>query len=274
MIRRTSGIGARNRAILHTLILPILLHPLILPVIRHPLILPIILHPLILPIRVLMIKLFTPLTANVQLVGDVPSDVTAFLIHHGHPKTADHCARVAAEAERLALQFGEDGRLAQTAGWLHDVSAVFPNRQRAHVARQLGLEILPEEAAVPMILHQKLSAVMARQIFGVPDKAVLSAIACHSTLKANASLLDKIVFIADKIAWDQPHTAPFLEGILAALKKEKEKGKTQKQGPEQSLDQAVLHYLHHLWQRRDTVPVVHPWFIAAYEQLSGTCTEK
>ena len=217
-----------------------------------------------------MNKLFTPLTANVQLVGDVPSDVTAFLIHHGHPKTADHCARVAAEAERLALQFGEDGRSAQTAGWLHDVSAVFPNRQRAHVARQLGLEVLPEEAAAPMILHQKLSAVMARQIFGVTDKAVLSAIACHSTLKANALLLDKIVFIADKIAWDQPHTAPFLEGVLAAL----EKGEKQKQGSEQSLDQAVLHYLDHLWQRRDTVPVVHPWFVAAYEQLSGPCTEK
>jgi predicted HD superfamily hydrolase involved in NAD metabolism len=217
-----------------------------------------------------MNKLFTPLTANVPLVGDVPSDVTAFLIHHGHPKTADHCACVAAEAERLALRFGEDGRLAQTAGWLHDVSAVFPNRQRAHVARQLGLEILPEEVAAPMIVHQKLSAVMARQIFGVTDKAVLSAIACHSTLKANASLLDKIVFIADKIAWDQPHTAPFLEGILAALEKEKK----QKQGQEQSLDQAVLHYLDHLWQRRDTVPVVHPWFVAAYEQLSGTCTEK
>ena len=257
MIRRTSGIGARNRAIRH---------PLILPIIRHPL------NPLILPIRVLVTKLFTPLTANVQLVGDVPSDVTAFLIHHGHPKTADHCARVAAEAERLALQFGEDGRLAQVAGWLHDVSAVFPNRQRAHVAQQLGLEILPEEVAAPMILHQKLSAVMARQIFGVTDKAVLSAIACHSTLKANASLLDKIVFIADKIAWDQPHTAPFLEGILAALENEKEK--KQKQGPEQSLDQAVLHYLDHLWQRRDTVPVVHPWFVAAYEQLSGTYTEK
>jgi predicted HD superfamily hydrolase involved in NAD metabolism len=200
-------------------------------------------------------ELFTQLTANVQRIGDVPSDVTALLVHHGHSKTADHCAHVAAEAERLALRFGEDRWLAQTAGWLHDVSAVFPVDQRVQVAHQLGVEVLTEEAAMPMILHQKLSTEMARDIFGVTDKAVLSAIGCHTTLKANASPLDKVVFIADKIAWDQPYTAPFLEGVLASL--------------EQSLDQAVLHYLQYLWQRRDTVPVIHPWFVDAYEQLKG-----
>jgi predicted HD superfamily hydrolase involved in NAD metabolism len=163
---------------------------------------------------------------------------------------------VAAEAEQLALRFGEDGRSAQIAGWLHDVSNVFPNAQRVQIAWQLGVEILPEESIAPMVLHQKLSAVMAHDIFGITEEAVLSAIGCHTTLKANASPLDKVVFIADKIAWDQPYTAPFLENVLGAL--------------EQSLDQAVLHYLHYLWQRRDTVPVVHPWFVDAYEQLKRT----
>ena len=201
-----------------------------------------------------MNELFHPLVADVQLTGDVGPDVTAFLVHHGRPETAEHCARVAAEARRLAARFGVDETLAETAAWLHDVSNVFPNEQRVHVARQLGLEVLPEEAAAPMILHQKLSAVMARQIFGITDETVLSAIACHSTLKADASRLDKIAFLADKIAWDQSYTAPFLEGVLAGL--------------ERSLDHAVLHYLHYLWQQRDSVPVVHPWFIDAYEQLS------
>jgi len=190
---------------------------------------------------------------DIQLTGDVRSDATTFLIHHGHSKTADHCARVAAEAKRLAARFGEDERLAETAGYLHDISAVFPVEQRAQIARQLGLDILPEEAAAPMILHQKISAVLAREILRVSNKAVLSAIECHSTLKAGASGLDKVVFIADKIKWDQPDDPPYLESVLQAL--------------EQSLDQAVLEYLHYLWQRRDTMPVVHPWFVEAYEQL-------
>ncbi|MCP4538792.1 MAG: HD domain-containing protein [Chloroflexi bacterium] len=195
------------------------------------------------------------LTANIQRTGDVPADVSAFLVHHGHSQTAEHCAKVAAEAGRLALQFDEDEQFAQTAGWLHDVSNVFPNDQRTQIARELSIEVLPEESAVPMILHQKLSAVMAREIFGVMDEAVFSAIECHTTLKSNASTLDKVVFLADKIAWDQPYTAPFLEGVLISL--------------EQSLDQAVLHYLHYLWQQRDTIPIVHPWFVDAYTQLKG-----
>ena len=203
-----------------------------------------------------MDELLRQLVADVQLTGDIGSDVTAFLLHHGRPETAEHCKNVAAEAKRLAVQFGADEMLAQTAAWLHDVSTVIPNEQRVHAAQQLGLEVLPEEAAAPMILHQKLSTVMARQIFGIMDKTALSAIECHTTLKAAASLLDKVVFLADKIAWDQSYTAPFLEGILAAL--------------EQSLDQAVLHYLHYLWQQRDTIPVIHPWFADAYAQVRRT----
>ena len=198
-------------------------------------------------------QLIVDLVTGVQLTGDIGPDVTAFLLHHGRPETAEHCKNVAAEAKRLAAQFGADERLAQTAGWLHDVSAVIPNEQRVQIAHQLELEVLPEEAAVPMILHQKLSAVMAHQIFGIMDKAALGAIECHTTLKANAPLLDKVVFLADKIAWDQSYTAPFLEGVLAAL--------------EQSLDRAVLHYLHYLWQQRDTMQVVHPWFVDAYKEL-------
>ena len=54
-----------------------------------------------------MNKLFIQLTANVQRTGDIPSDVTALLVHHGRAKTAEHCAQVAAEAEQLALRFGE-----------------------------------------------------------------------------------------------------------------------------------------------------------------------
>jgi len=105
-----------------------------------------------------------------------------------------------------------------------------------------------------MILHQKLSAVMAREIFGIGDAAVLSAIGCHTTLKASASTLDKVVFVADKIAWDQPGKPPYLDGILGAL--------------DQSLHQAALRYLDYLWQRRQTLPAVHPWFVAAHRQVT------
>ena len=201
-----------------------------------------------------MYKLFTQLMEGIQLTGDMRSNMAAFLVHQGYSKTVAHSVRVAAEAKRLAAQFGEDKRQSEVAGLLHDVSAVFPNEQRIRIARQLGVDVLIEEEVAPMILHQKLSAVMAKEIFGITDEAVLSAIGCHTTLKADASMLDKVVFIADKIAWDQPGTPLFLKGILVGL--------------ERSLDEGALYYLRYLWQQRNTLPVVHAWFVDAYKRLS------
>ena len=84
----------------------------------------------------------------------------------------------------------------------------------------------------------------------------LSAIACHTTLRAGATLLDKVLFVADKLEWDQEGKPPYLSGMRGML--------------ERSLDEAALFYLDYLWQRRVTLPVVHPWMIEARQQLRSS----
>jgi predicted HD superfamily hydrolase involved in NAD metabolism len=202
-----------------------------------------------------MYQVISDLTQDIQFTRSIRADMVALLTQHGCPRTIEHSFRVAEEARRIAARFGVDEELAEAAGWLHDVSAVFPSGQRLSVARELGIEVLPEEEVVPMILHQKLSLVVAREVFNMHDEAVLSAIGCHTTLKARASALDKVVFLADKIAWDQSGEAPYLADVLAALG--------------QSLDRAVFCYLDYLWQRRHTLAVVHPWMTAAHAQLAA-----
>jgi predicted HD superfamily hydrolase involved in NAD metabolism len=188
-----------------------------------------------------------------SLTGVLSEDMTAFLIDRGCPKTAEHSRRVVAEARRLAQRFGEDQDRAEQAGWLHDISAVFPAGQRLEAARELGVEVLPEEAAYPMILHQKLSVVVARRVFGVTDPGVLSAIGCHTTLKAGASRLDLVVFVADKLEWDSPDAPPYRQAVLAGL--------------ECSLERGAFAYLDYLWKQRQSLPVLHPWMVAAYHEL-------
>jgi predicted HD superfamily hydrolase involved in NAD metabolism len=186
--------------------------------------------------------------------GNLRTDMAAFLTARGFPKTAGHCAAVAAEARRLAARFGEDPARAEAAGLLHDISAPIIDSERLATAEAWGLEVLAEERAYPMIIHQKLSAVIAREAFGVNDAGVLSAIGCHTTLKAGSSRLDKIVFVADKIAWDQPGDPPYLAEILAAT--------------ERSLDAAAFCYLDYLYQRRATLRVAHPWMLAAWAEVA------
>lgn len=196
------------------------------------------------------------LRGDVHLTGDVRADMLAFLDHHGLAKTAAHCLNVAAEAGRLSAAFAIDQQPARVAGWLHDISAVIPNTHRADVAQQWGIEPLAEEIAAPMLLHQKLSAAIAERVFGIANQGVLDAIACHTTLRAGASALDKVVFLADKIAWDQEGKPPYLDAVVGALK-------------QQSLDRAVWSYLDYLWQRRQMLAAVHPCFVAAYKELTA-----
>jgi predicted HD superfamily hydrolase involved in NAD metabolism len=202
-----------------------------------------------------MDPLCAALIGGIALTGHVPDDAAALLNAHGRAETAAHCAAVAGEARRLAARFGANERRAETAGWLHDISAVIPAAQRLDYARQWRLEIQPEEAAAPMLLHQRQSAVLAAEVFGVSDPAILSAIGCHTTLKASPSVLDKVVFLADKIAWDGVGAPPYQDAILRAV--------------EASLDEACWCYLDYLWSRRATLFAVHPWFVTAYRELSA-----
>lgn len=191
---------------------------------------------------------------GISLSGNLRDDMVTLLERHGCAKIAGHCLRVGAEARRLAQNYAADEAQAEVAGWFHDISAILPDEQRAGLAERLGVEVLPEERRFPMILHQKLSACVAEGLFEITTPAILSAIACHTTLKPGASRLDKIVFLADKIAWDQPGEPPYLAELLQALGA--------------SLDQATFVYLDYLWQRRETLAVIHPWLAAAYQELS------
>ena len=185
--------------------------------------------------------------------GWISEDVPTFLVLNGCKRAAAHCANVARAAYQLAERFGADPIAAEAGGWLHDVSAVWPNDQRLAAADALGVEVLPEERPWPKIVHQKLSVVLAREIFDVRDPKVLSAVGCHTTLKAGASPLDKAVFIADKLAWDEPYDAPWHPDLRAALEK--------------SLDEGCRVYLRHLWEQREQLVVFHPWTVEACREM-------
>jgi predicted HD superfamily hydrolase involved in NAD metabolism len=190
--------------------------------------------------------------------GDLQRDVTALLERHACFRILEHTTRVARLCRQLARQWGEDETAAEFTGWLHDVGGVVPVSERERLAETLGLEIVSEERMAPLLLHQKLSATMAREAFAIEDIAILTAIGCHTTLRRDASVLDKILFISDKLEWDQDGEPPYWEQVAGVV--------------ERSLDEAAWWYLDYLWAQRDTLAAIHPWLIEAHQQLSATTT--
>lgn len=199
-----------------------------------------------------MNPLFQPLLKDLAFSGDVTLDAPLFLVANGCTRAAAHCARVSALAGRLARRFGVDEGAAIIGGWLHDISAVFPNAVRIETAHHLGLEVLPAEEAKPKLVHQKLSVVIAADIFGVTDTGILSAIGCHTTLKPGSSALDQVVFVGDKIGWDEPGRPPYDLEIRAAL--------------QVSLEDACRVYLEYIHR---TLPELHPWSQSAWEEMES-----
>lgn len=195
----------------------------------------------------------------VERTTHLREDVYHFLSKNDCEETAKHCLKVGEESKRIALLFGANPIDAEYAGYLHDISAVFPNEIRISIARQLGIEVLPEEEIFPMIIHQKLSKHMAGDLFNITNPDILDAVGCHTTLRRKSTLLDKVLFVADKIEWDQQGIPPYIKEINRELNK--------------SIDHASFAYINYLWQQRQKLKVIHPWLKDAYDDLSPLIRE-
>lgn len=186
--------------------------------------------------------------------GELRKDVQAFLEYHNEHETLDHTINVGNEAVRIAQLFGVNEAFALHAALLHDVSNVVPKDRMMSIAEAQSIHIIEEELRFPRIVHQKLSKDMAMEIFGCTNMAILNAIECHTTLKAGASPLDKVLFVADKISWELLGEHPYQEMMRQRLEVF-------------DLDGAILVYLNHVWGQRDKLKVVHPWLFEARQEL-------
>ncbi len=114
-------------------------------------------------------------------------------------KRFQHSLGVEYTAACMAMVHGADLEKARLAGLLHDCAKGLPTREKLEKARKHGLPVSSYEERNPDMLHGKLGAFYARYKYDVEDKEILDAICCHTTGRANMTMLDKIIFIADYI---------------------------------------------------------------------------
>lgn len=199
-------------------------------------------------------SVISKLTYGIEFTHNLQNDVEAFLIKHGEQETFEHIMNVVREALAIAPLFDVSPDAARQAALLHDISNAIPVSEMKDAAEEWSLPIIEEEHRYIRIIHQKLSMEMAQRIFGCTSPDILNAIECHTTLKAGASQLDKVLFVADKISWELEGDHAYQAGMRSKL-------------DELDLDGAALVYLEHVWNQRDKMKLVHPWLIAARSEL-------
>ena len=119
--------------------------------------------------------------------------------HIGQEHRYTHSVRVARCAEELARHHGADPRKARVAGMLHDLARLYSPERLIAECEARDIEIEPAARARPVLLHARLGAALARELFGVEDAEILSAIEKHTTAAEVMSPLDSIVYLADSL---------------------------------------------------------------------------
>jgi predicted HD superfamily hydrolase involved in NAD metabolism len=110
-------------------------------------------------------------------------------------------------AIELAEHYHLDSHKAAQAGLMHDLAKYFKPQRLLAMAQAEGLTIDEVDIAAPHLLHADVSAIVAREEFGVTDTEILQAIADHTLGRPGMSAMSCIVFLADSLEAGRGDTA-------------------------------------------------------------------
>ena len=138
----------------------------------------------------------------------------------------NHSKCVMERCEELAKKYGIDIETAKKVGIAHDIAKEIDNDEKIKLAEKNNIEIDETEHENPTLLHAKLGEYIAlTELDFTPEMG--HAIRAHTTGLPNMSMLDKILFIADRTSKERGFSdIDYLNNLL-----------------EQSIDKAVIYII-------------------------------
>lgn len=110
----------------------------------------------------------------------------------------NHSIGVMNMCEKLAIHYNCDIERTKKAGLMHDLAKYLTDEEKIAYVDNNSISITETQRKIPGVLHGIIAADICKNKYGF-DEEMCSAIAFHTTGKANMTLLEKIVFVADKI---------------------------------------------------------------------------
>lgn len=108
----------------------------------------------------------------------------------------NHSLNVANECVRLASIYGVDKNKAYLAGLVHDIAKEFSDEDNLYYINKYNLPKF--ELEYKKIIHSYVGSVYLKEKYNM-DEEICRAVRVHTVADIDMSLLDKIVFVADKI---------------------------------------------------------------------------
>ena len=119
-----------------------------------------------------------------------------------------HTAAVEKMAARLGELYAPDKiDILRAAALLHDITKEYSSEKQLQICRKFGIIISKQDILTPKTFHAKTAAALIPTRYPeFADPEVISAVRWHTTGRADMSLLEKIVYLADYI--DESRTFP------------------------------------------------------------------
>lgn len=114
------------------------------------------------------------------------------------PNRVAHVLGCRETAVELARLYGVDETGAARAALLHDITKALGGDLQLTMCRSYGTMLDKFSLKNPKTLHALTGSLVAERIFG-ENEAVVDAIRCHTTGKADMNLLEKIIYVADYV---------------------------------------------------------------------------
>lgn len=124
------------------------------------------------------------------------------------PKRFAHTAAVEQMVARLAeLYAPEKTDILRAAALLHDITKEYPAETHLATCETFGIILSKQDILTPKTFHAKTAAALIPVLYpDFADGEVISAVRWHTTGRADMSVLEKLVYLADYI--DQSRTFP------------------------------------------------------------------
>lgn len=163
-----------------------------------------------------------------------------------------HSLCVADEAKRLAILYGVDAEKAFFAGLLHDITKNATENEQLQMFEEFGIIADSITKNSHKLWHAVTGAAYIKNILGITDEEVLSAVRYHTTAKRGMSLLEKILYLADFTSADRDY-----EDVDVMRKK-----------VDISLDDAMRYALcYTIKELADKQVAIHPDTFEAYNEI-------
>ncbi len=116
-----------------------------------------------------------------------------------------HSLAVADEAKRLAIKYGADSEKAYFAGLLHDITKNTKAEEQLKIFNDFGIILDDVSMGSEKLWHAVSGAAYCKHVLGITDDEILSAIRYHTTAKADMTMLQKILYVADFTSRDRDY---------------------------------------------------------------------